>query len=129
LTHIEFLSTLIESIKFQEEFMLESLFGSQSKEQVLLYIVGRGNGYASQIAEYFNTAVTPIKRQLENLEYNSVLVSETVGRTKLFSMNPRYVFQDEVKALIEKEINYLNAEERERLLNVRTRPRRTGKPL
>ncbi len=109
--------------------MLEALLGSQSKEQVLLYIIAREEGYAKQIAEYFECAITPIKKQLENLEYATVLSSKNVGRTRLFSINPRYIFRKELQALIEKEISFLSEEEQEKLLTLRKRPRRTGKPL
>lgn len=108
--------------------MLESVLGSQSKEQVMLFLVAREKGYAKQIAEFFSCAVTPIKKQLESLEAGNVLISETVGRTRLFSFNPRYPFRNEIKALIEKEISFMSEEDREQLLNVRTRPRRTAKP-
>lgn len=109
--------------------MLETILGSQSKEQVLLYLVARERGYASQIAEHFNTSITPIKRQLENLEYAGVLSSDTIGRTRLFMMNPRYPFRKEVRALIEKEISFMNETDKATLYEVRKRPRRVGKPL
>ncbi len=109
--------------------MIEILLGSQSKEQVLLFIVARERGYAKQIADFFSCAVTPIKKQLESLEKGGVLFSESVGRTRLFSLNPRYVFRKELTALINKEISFIDEEEQQRLLTVRTRPRRTGKPL
>lgn len=109
--------------------MIEALLGSQSKEQVLLYIVARESGYAKAIADYFGCAVTPIKKQLELLESGGILGSETIGKTRLFSINPRSPFREEIIALMEKEISFLEEPERERLLNIRNRPRRTGKPL
>ncbi len=105
--------------------MIESILGSQSKEQVLLFITGRESGYAKQIAEYFKCSVTPIKNQLESLEAGGVLFSELVGRTKVFRINPRYPFKKEVTELIEKVISFMSDEDRERLLYSRKRPRRT----
>lgn len=109
--------------------MIEALLGSQSKEQALLFIVKRGSGYARQIATYYNCSVTPIKNQLEALEVGGVLISETIGKSRIFSLNPRYPFLKELLSLIEKVVSFLPPEELERLQNNRRRPRRSRKPL
>jgi len=57
-----------------------------------------------------------------------VLVSRKVGRTRLYTFNPRYPFRDELQALLEKALAFYPADIRERLLYNRRRPRRRGKP-
>lgn len=108
--------------------MLEELFGSKNRERVLQYILARGEGYAKEIADFYESSLDPIQKQLERLELGGVLVCKTVGRTRLFMFNPRYAFNDELVKLLEKARTYYKPEEQEALLMTRKRPRRTGKP-
>ena len=73
--------------------MLDELFGSKNRERVLQYIVVNKEGYAKEIADFYSSSVDPIKKQLERLEAGSILVSQTVGRTRLFMFNPRYALK------------------------------------
>ena len=109
--------------------MLETLFGSVSKERIIFFIYARGEGYPREIARFFATGLTPIQRQLEALERGGILLSRLAGRTRLYMFNPRYPLLDELKALIEKAMAFYPEEERERLLIDRRRPRRKDKPL
>ncbi|MBI2330848.1 MAG: hypothetical protein HYU84_01485 [Chloroflexi bacterium] len=54
--------------------------------------------------------------------------SQGVGRTRLYTFNPRYPFLRELLALLEKALAFYPREEQERLLMNRRRPRRKGKP-
>lgn len=108
--------------------MLEPILGSQSSERVLIFIVARGQGYATEIARLFNTELYSIQKQLDKLEMGGVLVSQTAGRTRLYSFNPRYPFLNELKGLVSKALALYPEVERERLLMNRRRPRRRGKP-
>ena len=109
--------------------MLEALLGSKNRERVLLFLYSRNEGYPREIARYFKTALDPIQKQLERLESGGVVYSRTVGKTRLYSLNPRYPFFKELKALLEKIISFYPRDERDRLMMVRRRPRRKGKPL
>lgn len=109
--------------------MLEELFGSKNRERVLQYILANGQGYAKEIADFYGSSVDPIQKQLERMEEGGILVSQTVGRTRLFMFSPRYAFKNELVALLEKARSYYSKEEQERLTRQRKRPRRTGKPL
>jgi hypothetical protein len=109
--------------------MLVPILGSLSSERVLIFILTRREGYAREIARFFETDLGPIQKQLEKLEFGSVLVSRTAGRTRLYEFNPRYTFLKELKSLLEKALSFYPEEEREKLLMNRRRPRRRGKPL
>ena len=109
--------------------MLEPLFGSKNRERVLQYILANEEGYAKEIATFYATSLDPIQKQLEKLELGGVLVSQTLGRTRLFMFNPRYAFLQELIALLEKAKTYYPPEEIEQLNMTRKRPRRKGKPL
>lgn len=109
--------------------MLESILGSVSNERVLIFLVAREQGYATEIARFFDTNLFPIQRQLEKLESGGVLVSQTIGRTRIYSFNPRYPFLQELKTLLQKTLSFYPVEIRESLLMNRRRPRRRDKPL
>lgn len=109
--------------------MLVSLLGSENREKVLLFILSRGAGYGSEIARFFDTDLNQIQKQLDGMEAGGVLVSRSVGRTRLYEFNPRYPFLDELKGLLGKAMNYYPQSLRESLTMVRRRPRRKGKPL
>jgi hypothetical protein len=109
--------------------MLEKIFGSKNREKVLFYILGRKEGYAREIAVYYNSSLSPIQKQLDNLEAASVLASKLAGKTRIYFFNARYPFINELTALLKKAIDFLPKDERDKLLINRTRPRRRGKPL
>jgi hypothetical protein len=109
--------------------MIETILGSASSEKVLIFLFARNEGYAREIARFFATDLAPIQKQLEKLENGAVLVSRLAGRTRLFSFNPRYPMIDELRALLEKTLQFYPDDVRESLMLVRRRPRRRGKPL
>ncbi len=110
--------------------MLEGVLGNATAEKVLLYLERFDAGYALGIARTFDDLpVSMVQRQLERLEAAGVLVSQIQGRTRVFSWNPRFAFEAELRVLLRKAIELLPAAERKRYFAVRRRPRRTGKPL
>jgi hypothetical protein len=109
--------------------MLTPLLGSVNKQRVLIFISARGEGYAREIARFFDTDLFPIQKQLENLEKAGILASKTAGRTVLYTFNPRYTFLKELQALLTKALSFFPEAEQSALLDNRRRPRRRGKPL
>lgn len=109
--------------------MIEVLLGSKNAERVLLYIFTRGEGYAREIASFYNTDLKPIQMQLDKFEKGGVLVSRSIGRTRPYELNPRYPFLNELRALLEKALSFYPAKEQEELTMNRRRPRAKGKTL
>jgi hypothetical protein len=109
--------------------MIEVLLGSKNAERVLLYLFTRGEGYAREIASFYNTDLKPIQMQLDKFEKGGVLVSHSIGRTRPYEFNPRYPFLNELKALLEKALSFYPAKEQEELTTNRRRPRAKGKTL
>jgi hypothetical protein len=109
--------------------MLSPLFGSENCERVLIFLLSRDEGYASEIAKFFGTDLSQIQNQLKKLETARVLVSFSVGRTRLYRYNPSYPFLQELKCLLEKALSFYPPQVRECLFLNRRRPRRSGKPL
>jgi len=108
--------------------MLEPLLGSRNAERTLLYILARQEGYAREIARYFGSDPDSIQKQLRKFEAGGVLAARSVGRSRVYSLNPRYPFLKQLKALLERALVFYTREEQERLLLNRRRPRRGGKP-
>ena len=109
--------------------MLETLLGSTSCEQVLLFIMARDEGYPREIARFFNVDYRPIRNQLDKLEAGGILCSRVAGKTRLYSFNPRCPFLKELQALLEKVMIFCPDDLRAGLVMNRRRPRRRGKPL
>lgn len=109
--------------------MIEVLFGSKNAERVLVYLFTREEGYAREIASFYNTDLKPIQMQLDKFEKGGVLVSRSIGRTRPYEFNPRYPFLNELKALLEKALSFYPAKEQEELKMNRRRPRAKGKML
>lgn len=108
--------------------MIEVLLGSENAEKVLVFLLVREKGYASEMADYFETDLVTIQHQLKKFENGGVLVSFTVGRTRVYEFNPVYAFLPELKALLHKALSFYPSAEIEKLKMNRRRPRRSGKP-
>lgn len=109
--------------------MIESIVGSRSSERVFIFLIARQEGYATEIAKFFDADLYAIQKQLERLENSEVLVSKKVGRTRVYQFNPRYPFLNELMSLLEKALSYYPDEIKEGLMMNRRRPRKKDKPL
>jgi len=109
--------------------MLEKIFGNKSAEYILLFLYHYGELHASAIAESLQTAITPIKNQLERFEEAGVLISKTLGRSRVYAFNPKSPFVKPVRELLRIAYESIPFHEREKIFSIRRRPRRKGKPL
>jgi len=81
--------------------MLEPIFGSLVREQVLLFIHIHGNGYAREISRFFDAPLDSVQKQLKRLELGEVLKSENKGRTVIYRFNSEYEYLKELHAMLE----------------------------
>ena len=109
--------------------MLEGIFGNKSAEKALLHIYHHGESHASAIAADFGVAITPIKQQLNRFEETGVLVSKEVGRSRLYSFNPKSAYAKPVQALLKIAYESISLKEKQKIFSTRRRPRRKGKPV
>lgn len=109
--------------------MLEGLFGNIVIERILFTLFVYGEAYALGLARLFGEPVNRFQQQLKRLENAGVVASRRVGRTRLYSVNPRYPFRRELMALVEKAFEFVPEVDKEKYYRKRTRPRRAGKPL
>lgn len=109
--------------------MIEAVLGSTSAERVLVFITARDSAYAGEIANTFDTSISPIQKQLDRMERDGLLINEKVGRTRVYQYNPRYPFVPEVRAMMEKVLELYPEDIKKELLYNRRRPRKKDKPL
>lgn len=111
--------------------MLEALFGNESIERVLFYLLQNKTCYALQLKKQFQTALSPMQQALLRLEKGGILVSTLVGKTRVFQFNPRYFFLTALCTFLECAYETLPEEMKKTYYEspIRKRPRRTGKPL
>jgi hypothetical protein len=107
--------------------MIEPILGSKSAERVLIFLLIKNEGYAREIARFYNTTLSVIQKQLDKLEAGGVLVSREIGRTRVYSFNSRYPFLPELKSLLEKAFTFYPEAEQMEFTHERRRPRRRGK--
>lgn len=108
--------------------MIEALVGNGTVEKVLFFLFTYSDGYAKQMADVFGLRISGIQQQLRRLEDGGVVVSRLVGRTRVYSFNPRCYFRAELMQLLDKAMSTLPPRELEKCYRRRTRPRHTGKP-
>lgn len=109
--------------------MLEGLFGNVIVEKIFFFLKTYGEGYPLGIARVFGEPVNRIQQQLKRLENGGIVVSRLAGNVRLYTLNPRYPFLEELKTLISKAFEFVPEKEKRKYYRMRTRPRRAGKPL
>ncbi|MCT7611474.1 ArsR family transcriptional regulator [Aliarcobacter butzleri] len=110
--------------------MLEVLFGSKNAERVLQFLLARNNAYAREIALFYDVSPSVIKNQLEKFEIGNIIVGRDIGNIRVYELNQRNPFINELTALLLKARTTYEPEDRARLVRKdRTRPRSKNKPL
>lgn len=107
---------------------LEAIFGNRTAAWTLLFLQSYGDGYAKRIADTFGISVNLVQSQLRRLEDSGVLVSREVGRTRVFTWNPRSLTVRSLRNFLEAELERIPKNVTQRYFRQRQRPRRSGKP-
>lgn len=110
-----------------ELIVLEALFGSQTAERVLLYLHNYDEGYVRGIAETFALSPSQVQAQLRKFEDSGLLVSSMLGRTRVYSWNPRNPFVTPLRELLAEITRALPEKEIAGYYRQRRRPRKADK--
>ena len=102
--------------------MLSILFGSALREKILLYLAECGEAYSSELARNFQANLFAVQSQLRRLEDAGILVSRSIGKTRVYSFNPRYFLLKELTSLLQKNFRSLPEEEVRAFYRPRRRP-------
>jgi DNA-binding transcriptional ArsR family regulator len=109
--------------------MLEAIVGGVAAERVLLYLQGYEEAYGREIATVFEIPISEIQKQLRKLEIGGILVSRLVGRSRLYTWNPRNPLVIPLRNLLQEALESLPKSEQAKYFRGRRRPRRGGKLL
>jgi DNA-binding transcriptional ArsR family regulator len=109
--------------------MLEAIFGNETVAAILLNIYHYEAIHARAIARNMEKVHGGIVHQLDRLEAGGLLVSKEVGRTRVYSFNPKSPYTAPVKKIIQITYDALPVKVKENLFTERTRPRAKNKPV
>lgn len=107
---------------------LAALTGSRVAEGVLLVLAANTEAYPAEIAQSLDLPPSAVLAQLRRFEDAEFLVRRNVGRTALYTFNPRGKTAALLKGLVTNILMQMAAQERLRF-TFRRRPRSTGKAV
>ena len=105
-----------------------SPFGSRSRTRVLVALARMGESYPRELARVLELSLFSVKRALRTLELDALVVARSMGRTRLYQLNPRYFARRDLDRYLSR-LAEADGELNQTLSLLRRRPRRTGKPL
>ena len=105
-----------------------SPFGSGTRTRVLLALSLLGETYARELARMLDAPLSGVQKALQSLELDGLVAGRSVGRTRVFQLDPRYFAQEALRTYLQRLAEPETAL-RNQVARLRRRPRRTGKPL
>ncbi|HEY7369517.1 MAG TPA: winged helix-turn-helix domain-containing protein [Thermoanaerobaculia bacterium] len=105
-----------------------SPFGGETRTRVLLALALLGESYPRELSRLLGKPLNGIQQAIRSLEKDGLIGGRSMGRTRLFRLEPRYFAARELEAYL-KRLADPDDDLRDRVATLRRRPRRTGKPL
>ena len=104
-----------------------SPFGGQTRTRALLALRLLGETYPRELSRLLETSLSGVQKALRSLEMGGLVAGRSVGRTRIYQLNPRYFAADALAAYLSR-VAEPESRLRERSAALRRRPRRAGKP-
>jgi predicted transcriptional regulator len=105
-----------------------SPFGSITRTRVLLILKLLGASYQREIARLVETAPSVVQKALAGLERDGLVSGRMMGRTRSYTLNPRYFARTELDAFLGR-LAEADTDLEARTAELRRRPRRAGSLL
>ncbi len=105
-----------------------SPFGGQARTRALLALGLLGESYARELSRLLQMPLSGVQQALKSLELDGLVAGRSVGRTRVYQLDPRY-FASATLAAYLRRLAEPEDELRARTAALRRRPRRAGKPL
>jgi len=105
---------------------IPSPFGSRARTRTLVALQALNESYARELARLLDLNLSGIQRALRSLEDDGLVAARTVGRLRLYRLNPRAYARAELERYLERLVD-ADADLRAALARLRRRPRRSGK--
>lgn len=108
---------------------IDAVFGGRVAGEVMLFLEYYGEAHGHQIARAFNRTPSAVHKQLKRLESGGLIVGRNVGRTRVFTWNPRSQTAKHLRLFLRAEVDALPEETIDKYFRERNRPRTTGKKI
>jgi len=105
-----------------------SPFGSETRTRALTSLRLLETSYARELARLLDVRLSGVQKALRTLERDGLVSARTVGRTRVYRLNPTYFARRELRAFLTR-LAEADSDLQRRTAMLRRRPRRTGKPL
>lgn len=107
---------------------VSSPFGSPTRTKVLVALQLLEQSYPRELARLLGTSLSVVQKAVRSLETDQLIAGRSVGRTRVFRLNPDYFARSELRKLLSR---LVEPEEllKKRAGELRRRPRRTAKRL
>jgi DNA-binding GntR family transcriptional regulator len=105
-----------------------SPFGSDTRTRALVALRLLGSSFQRELARLLDCSPSVVQKALAGLERDGLIAGRLIGRTRSYTLNPRYFGRKELEAFLSR-IAEADTELRQRTAELRRRPRRAGKPL
>ncbi len=86
------------------------------------------SSYPRELSRLLDIPVSAASRALANLERDALVAGRLVGRSRIYTLNPAYFAKHELEAYLSR-LAVADTKLRAKAVQLRRRPRRTGKPL
>lgn len=105
-----------------------SPFGGLTRTRVLVALRLLGSSYPRELARTLGAPVSGVRKALQSLERDALVAGRTVGRTRVYQLNPTYFAREALGGYLSR-LADADTDTQERVSLLRRRPRRAGKPL
>jgi DNA-binding transcriptional ArsR family regulator len=109
--------------------MLDKLFGSETLMYIFLNLYHYGEIYSALIEKNTGIGSRAVLNQLDKMEEAGILVSRSVGRTRLYQFNMKNPMIKPLKEIINMTYSNISLKKKEKMFKERMRPRAKGKPV
>tara|TARA_R110002049_G_scaffold291100_1_gene474789 strand:- start:229 stop:582 length:354 start_codon:yes stop_codon:yes gene_type:complete len=109
--------------------MIDKIFGTEKAGFILLYLYHYGEMHPRAIARGMEASVSAVQNQLKKFEDAGVIVSKTVGRSRVYFFNKKNPLTKPLMEMVGIVHSSMSLDDKERLFKQRARPRRAGKPV
>ena len=103
-----------------------SPFGGWTRTRVLLALRLLEESYPRELARILEAPPSGVLKALRGLELDGLVAARSVGRTRVFRLNPRYFALEDLRRYLSR-LTEPEDDLRDRIAGLRRRPRRTGK--
>lgn len=108
--------------------VLSSPFGSATRTRTLLVLHLLRESYPRELARLLGVRLASVQGALRGLERDGLIAGRTIGRNRVFQIDPRYFALAELRRYLSRLVE-ADIPLRDRAGTLRRRPRQTGKPM